>query len=302
MGRKPVRRHRIGRAPAVMRKRESMGTLRPPVSAGPPTDPPWMQRMRVPPCLPTRPRPALLARHWLVGAMLVAWAAAAQAQVQVQVQVQVQAADVATFTHACPAAPAVQVRAVQAADAAAVCDGAARAWPFLAGLGLQLPGQTLVDIVERLPGDLDGRALGCYDPDTRRVQLLSRAAFDATGGWFGQPPDAELYRSAATHEMAHAVVGCQPGARLLPVPAHEYAAYVAMFATMAAPLRARVLAHYPGQGFDSTLQINSLVYIGDPLQFAADAWRHYQARRDGPAWLRAVVAGEVVQDLPTDGP
>lgn len=249
--------------------------------------------MRCLPCLPHPPRPAPLARRWLVGAMLVAWAAAAQAQ---------PAADVAAFTQACPAVPAVQVRAVQPADAAAACDGAARAWPWLAGLGLQLPGQTLVDIVARLPGDLDGRALGCYDPDSRRVLLLSRAAFDATGGWFGQPPDAELYRSAATHELAHAAVGCQPGARQLPVPAHEYVAYVAMFATMAAPLRARVLARYPGQGFDSPLQINSLVYIGDPLQFAADAWRHYQARRDGPAWLRAVVAGEVVQDLPTDGP
>lgn len=202
----------------------------------------------------------------------------------------------------CAAWPAVQVRAAQAADADAVCEGAARAWQFMAGLGLRVPAQALVDVVERLPGDLDGRALGCFDPDSRRVLLLSRAAFDATGGWFGQPPDAELYRSAATHELAHAVVGCQPGARQLPVPAHEYTAYVVMFATMAPPLRTRVLARYPGRGFDSPLQINSLVYIGDPLQFAADAWRHYLARHDGPAWLRAVVAGEVVQDLPIDGP
>ena len=204
----------------------------------------------------------------------------------------------------CAAWPAVQVHAAQAADADAVCEGAARAWHFMAGLGLglRLPAETLVDVVERLPGDLDGRALGCFDPDSRRVLLLSRVAFDATGGWFGQPPDAELYRSAATHELAHAVVGCQPGARQLPVPAHEYAAYVVMFATMAPPLRARVLARYPGRGFDSPLQINSLVYLGDPLQFAADAWRHYLARRDGPASLRAVVAGEVVQDLPTGGP
>ncbi len=237
-------------------------------------------------------------RLGLLGAVLAGLVAAPLAQ-----PADVPAGLVASW-RTCAAWPAVQVHAAQAADADAVCEGAARAWHFMAGLGLglRLPAETLVDVVERLPGDLDGRALGCFDPDSRRVLLLSRVAFDATGGWFGQPPDAELYRSAATHELAHAVVGCQPGARQLPVPAHEYAAYVVMFATMAPPLRARVLARYPGRGFDSPLQINSLVYLGDPLQFAADAWRHYLARRDGPASLRAVVAGEVVQDLPTGGP
>lgn len=245
---------------------------------------------------PTRARAAAVVRFGLLGAVLAGMAAAPRAQ-------PVDGADVESAPRLrCAGWPAVQVRAVLAADADAVCDGAARAWQFMAGLGLRLPPQTLVDVVNRLPGDLDGRALGCFDPDSRRVLLLSRTAFDATGGWFGQPPEAELYRSAATHELAHAVVGCQPGARQLPVPAHEYAAYVVMFATMAPPLRARVLAQYPGRGFDSPLQINSLVYIADPLQFAADAWRHYLARRNGPAWLRAVVAGEVVQDLPTDGP
>ena len=207
---------------------------------------------------------------------------------------------------ACPAVPAVQVRATLAADAAAdaelVCAGAARAWAYLAQARLKLPTQTVVDIVEHMPGALHGRALGCYEPDTRHVVLLSRRAFDAAGGWFGQPPDDELYRSAATHELAHAVVGCVALDPPLPVPAHEYAAYVVMFATMSPALRARILARYPGRGFDSTLQINSLVYIIDPLQFAADAWRHFLRQADGRAWLRAVIAGQVVQDLPADGP
>lgn len=204
--------------------------------------------------------------------------------------------------HSCPGTVPVAVQATRAADAGHACEGAARALAFLARAGLKLPERTTIDIIDRLPGELDGRALGCYVRDTRRVLLLSRAAFDATGGWFGQPPDDELYRSAAAHEVAHAVVGCNTEGRPLPVPAHEYLAYVVMFATMAPPLRERVLTLFGGRGFSSTLQINTIVYIADPLRFAVDAWHHDRARRDGAAWLRAVVAGDVVQEFPTDGP
>jgi hypothetical protein len=215
------------------------------------------------------------------------------------------AADAALpLTLDCAAAPGVRVQgpALQPAEADLVCAGGARAFGLLQDLGLALPARTTVTLVARMPGELRGRALGCYEPDDGSVLLLDRAAFDATGGWFGQPPDDELYRSAATHELAHAVIGCQPRPRPLPVPAHEYAAYVAMFATMQPALRARILARDPGHGFDQALQINSLVYAVDPLHFAVEAWRHYQRRTDRAAWLRAVIAGEVVVDLPTDGP
>lgn len=204
----------------------------------------------------------------------------------------------------CAAAPGVQVQgpALQPVEADLVCAGAARAFGLLQGLGLALPARTVVTLVTRMPGDLRGRALGCYEPADGSVLLLDRAAFDAAGGWFGQPPDDELYRSAATHELAHAVIGCQPRAQPLPVPAHEYAAYVTMFATMQPALRARILARYPGHGFDQAQQINSLVYAVDPLRFAVEVWRHAQRQADRVGWLRSVIDGAVVIDLPTDGP
>lgn len=206
----------------------------------------------------------------------------------------------------CAGTPLVRVQwpgqATQPAGPDLVCAGAARAFGLLQGLGLALPERTVVTLVARMPGDLQGRALGCYEPADGGVLLLDRAAFEAAGGWFGQPADDELYRSAAAHELAHAVIGCQPRLQPLPVPAHEYAAYVAMFATMQPALRERILARYPGRGFDHTLQINSLVYTADPLRFAVDAWRQYQRRHDRNDWLRSVIAGEVVIDLPTEGP
>ncbi len=203
---------------------------------------------------------------------------------------------------ACAGLPAIQVQAERADDALLFCDGASRAWHFLAAVPLRLPPVLRVRIVDELPGDLRGTAMGCYFRDTRHIELLSLRAFTAHGTWFRQPTSAELYRSAAAHETAHAIVGCHVDAAPLPVPAHEYVAYVAMFATMDPATRARILAALPGHGFGSTLEINTIVYISDPLLFAANAWRHFQTRRQPRAWLRDVVEGGVVPEFPTEGP
>lgn len=202
----------------------------------------------------------------------------------------------------CAGTPPINVQAAAPADAQAACEGARRAVRFLQDLGLPAPDSTSIEIVDQLPGELRGQAMGCYQRDSRRILLLSYDSFEATGRWFRMPVNRELYRSAAAHEMAHAVVACQGDPMALPVPAHEYAAYVVMFATMDPGLRSDVLARIAGRGFDNPQQINTLVYLSDPLQFAADAWRHYLKRRDKAAWLRDVIAGRVVQPFPTEGP
>ncbi|RPH42234.1 MAG: hypothetical protein EHM87_17390 [Burkholderiales bacterium] len=198
--------------------------------------------------------------------------------------------------------PDVAVRAAVASDARAVCDGAARALAFLARAGLAAPAGTEVDVVDALPGELGGRAVGCYRRDTRGIQMLSYAAFEAIGAWFRTPVDRELYRSAAAHEMAHAIVGCNAAPDRLPVAAHEYVAYVVLFATMDPGLRERVLAKFPGPGFTSTLQISDIGHLADPNRFGVDAWLHYLGRRDREAWLRSVIAGEVVQEVTGEAP
>ncbi|MGL1833461.1 DUF6639 family protein [Rhodocyclaceae bacterium SMB388] len=45
-------------------------------------------------------------------------------------------------------------------------------------------------------------------------------------------PNHSLYRSAVPHEVAHAVVACHQSSSTLPLAAHEYVAYVTMFATI----------------------------------------------------------------------
>jgi len=204
--------------------------------------------------------------------------------------------------HACPGAGQVLVRAAAASDAQTACEGVQQALLFLARAGLSPPPSTTVEIVPELPGELAGRAVGCYLRETRSIRLLTYEAFEAGGQWFRMKVDRDLYRSVAAHEMAHAVVGCHSEPRLLPVAAHEYVAYVVLFATMEPGLRQRLLAKFPGSGFSSTLQINDINHIANPNQYGVDVWRHYLNRPNRSAWLREVISGQVIPEFPRDGP
>ena len=204
----------------------------------------------------------------------------------------------------CPANPQVVVQSapIHARDAVTVCEGVDRALQFLARPGLASPPATTVELVQQLPPELGDRALGCYLRNTGKIQLLTFQQFEAGGEWFQMRRDRELYRALAAHEMAHAVVGCHSEPRQLLVPAHEYVAYVVMFATMEPGMRGRLLARFSGKGFSSTLQINTINHLANPSQFGVDAWRDYLRRPAREAWLRDVIAGRVVQEWPTDGP
>jgi hypothetical protein len=201
---------------------------------------------------------------------------------------------------ACPGLLHVSVHSAEGPDLEAVCEGAARALAFLAWAGLDAPPSTIIDIVSELPGELAGRAVGCYLRETERILLLSFAAFEAGGGWFRMPPTRELYRAAAAHEVAHAVVGCQSEPRRLAVAAHEYVAYVVFFATLEPQMRSRLLMKFPGAGFQSAGQISDISHIVNPNQFGVDSWKHYLRIRDGAQWLRRIIAGEVVPVLADD--
>ena len=238
-------------------------------------------------------RTTFLALHLACGAVATAAAGNVRAEQQVRV-------DGAGLTHVCGEHPQVTVQAMTRADAEAACDGASRSLRFLARAGIDGPASMTIEVVPELPGDIASRAVGCFVRETKRILLLSFSAFQAGGGWFRMPPSRDLYRAAASHEMAHAVVACHSESRRLAIAAHEYVAYVVFFATMDAPLRAALLLKFPGAGFKSAGQISDINHIVDPNQFGVDSWRHYLRTSDREVWLRKVIAGEVVPEVSED--
>lgn len=201
---------------------------------------------------------------------------------------------------ACRGPVPVTIRTATEAEAQAACDGALRALAFMAKAGLEGPESLTIEIVRQLPGELGGRAVGCYFRGTRRILLLGHDAFQATGTWFRVPTTWELYRAAASHEVAHAIVGCHTEPRIVPVAAHEYVAYVVMFATMDPALRSAILEQFPGPGFGTSFQINDLNHVVDPNRFGTDAWKHYLRTGEHKRSLRQVIAGEVVIEVAPD--
>jgi len=198
----------------------------------------------------------------------------------------------------CAEWPVTLIGARSEVEAALACAGAADAVQFLQPAGLELPPHIRIELVEALPPYLASPAVGCYETTTQRVMILHLDDFLQYSTWFSVPTRAEIFQSAVAHEVAHVLVGCHIGKRRLPLAAHEYLAYVTMFATMDVATREQILAANPGTGFERPEQINDLVYAFDAELFGVESYRHWTRQPDPLNFLRRVLADEVISDLP----
>ncbi len=185
----------------------------------------------------------------------------------------------------------------QPETAAAACDGARDAFGFLHWLP-RPPGEAvLIELVPALPEGLRPDAVGCYAVRSRRLMVLEQGLFMQRGRWFGVPVSARLWRAVVAHEVAHALVGCHLQGKPLPSAAHEYAAYVTMFATLDDATRRAALAAMPGRGFDHPAEINDVRYSFDPMLFGVESYRHWLRQPDRERFLVEVLRGSIVPDL-----
>lgn len=203
------------------------------------------------------------------------------------------AAQPAAPTARCPDTPLL-VRGGDADDLADTCAGGAAAVAFLAGQGLDAPDRIDVEVVGRMPPGYAPDAAGCYDPARNVVILLDHAAFARYGRWMGRPIDRAMHRAIAAHEVAHALSACHFAMPRPSVIAREYIAYVTMFATMAPALREHALAVFPDAPWSDDAPPDEADYAAEPMRFGARAWRHWQARPDPAATLRAVLDGRLL--------
>lgn len=178
-----------------------------------------------------------------------------------------------------------------------ICEAAADARDFLRDAGFDTSAFVRIKVVERLPHGIDPHAVACYVHPQRCVYLLppSRGAASAHPGVAPMPRIP--YRSWVSHEVAHAIAAANFHLSEPTIQAHEYIAYVTMFATMPPAERDRLLGAFPGDGFDSQGQITTTLFLLAPHWFGAEAYRHYRAlEAGGPAFLRKVLSGQALDE------
>jgi hypothetical protein len=179
-----------------------------------------------------------------------------------------------------------------------VCEGAGAARTFLRDAGFTVDEPITIEIVERLPNQVDPHAVACYVESDQRVYLLTPAVVAVPGRSGVDPADQLAYRSRVAHEVAHAIAAMNFRVSSPTIQAHEYIAYVTMFATMPEETRAQVLGALPGHGFETADQINSTLFLLAPTWFGVEAFRHYRSLGDdGPGFLRRIVQGQVLQNV-----
>ncbi len=194
------------------------------------------------------------------------------------------------------AEPGLAVIAADTVDAELVCEGARQAVVFLRGLGLEIPADLALEVVDSLPPLYGAEQLGSFDATTGRLRVLSYDSCDQIGHdalLFGWPLDRDLYRSLVAHEVAHAVVGANYSGdepRLVP---QEYVAYATQFAAMSPRLRDAILRASRISAFADEHEMSALRYFLDPQAFGIAAYRHFAAQSDPSAFVWRLLRGDV---------
>jgi len=192
--------------------------------------------------------------------------------------------------------PNVRLLADDRQDAQSACEGTRAALDFLGTAGLDVSGAIRIEIVSTLAGHASHSAAGCFLTSSQKAMVLSYAEFLKFEEWCGIPIDRALYRGLIAHETAHVIAACNFKAPKPTIQAQEYIAYVTMLATMEAAQRDRVLTQFPGDGYETEQQMNTTIYLCDPMRFGAQAYRHFLKEGNGTDFIQAILAGEVLAE------
>ena len=173
------------------------------------------------------------------------------------------------------------------------CDGAKRAVAFLSGQGLDVTLTIDVELVAQLANK---RAAGHLKASSKKAIVLNYTEFLKMDEWLRVPIDVEIYRALVTHEVAHVIAAHNFRVQKPTVQAHEYIAYVTMFATLNTAQRKRVLEQFSGDGFETEQQMNTTVYLCDPMRFGAEAYRHFLKKGEDMDYFRLILSGFVLNN------
>ena len=193
------------------------------------------------------------------------------------------------------AGTSVSVRGVDRAEVESACQGVVAAVRFLASLGLDTSAPAEVRLVEALPAIQGGAAAyGCKVKADDRIYVLNLSECRKLPLAADVPVDAAVHRGLVAHEVGHHIAAANFKVARPTIVAHEYIAYVTMFATLEPAARERLLARFPGEGFESAREIGLTVYLLDPNRFGAQAYRHFQRPGNGASFVEQVLSGRAL--------
>lgn len=176
---------------------------------------------------------------------------------------------------------------------ALACEGATRAVVFLRAQGLDVSSEIELELV----GQIANRAVaGHLVTSSKKALVLNYSEFLKFREWLKVPINNEIYRALVAHEVAHVIAAHNFKIAKPTVQAHEYIAYVTTFATLSEPERERVLSQFSGDGFETEQQMNTTIYLYDPMRFGAEAYRHFVKKGKDAEYLRAILSGHVMTE------
>ena len=195
--------------------------------------------------------------------------------------------------YACPNS-SISITTEESVDLDAICTSAEDALTFFSRFGIKLPCHIVIVIAQTLPEWMSETAVGCYQQEAQKVFVLTYPEYEKRQVWFGVPINRLMYSSLVTHEIAHAVAGCNFSISAPTHHAKEYVAYVAMFTMMNPTLRAHILENFSEAGLDNGFQFNEITYAFDPMRFGVEAYLHYLKQGHGDTFLLKVLSGKAL--------
>ena len=217
---------------------------------------------------------------FLAAVLLLAFATAAQSQ---------------PARNTCPD-PRITVPAEDSALADRICDSAAAALERLASCNVTLTRPIEIGLSETL-GE---HCVGIYHCGEDRIELLApdRLAEVSEGdGFFQDIPVDRYWDSLVVHELAHAAYDEVPCPFGICLATSEYVARAMQIYSLSPEDRAAFEAAAESDGAKVSWDaINAVMALLAPLQFAADAWAHFNQRPDPCGHMALIMQGSIIFD------
>lgn len=161
-----------------------------------------------------------------------------------------------------------------------VCETARAAVTFLKTLGLETTEVITIRLVEHLPPHQIHNLVGCYNPSSREVDLLTYSKAvelsQENKSMLGIGISEETWCSYAAHELSHAVSDQYINPATKNHLAGEYIAAVTQLAILTSESREKALKKFQNiEAYKSRAEMSVYYYLFAPNEFAVKCYLHF---------------------------